>query len=128
MIDPAPSRSTVKGLPSRSPSRRASPSSSTKIRSPTLSPGLTISPSRNRTRVRLCSRRRCPSLVSVLKGTIVAIDVAPGDTVRAGQQVAIVEAMKMENELRASAAGKVQLVQVQEGQNVETGALLMALE
>ena len=80
MIDPAPSRSTVKGLPSRSPSRRASPSSSTKIRSPTLSPGLTISPSRNRTRVRLCSRRRRPSMVRVLKGAIVAI--ASGDPCR----------------------------------------------
>jgi len=62
-----------------------------------------------------------------MPGMIVRIDVAEGDAVRAGQGVAVMEAMKMENELKAEAAGVVVKILVQPGQAVEKGAVLVEL-
>ncbi|MEK7403079.1 MAG: biotin/lipoyl-containing protein [Gemmatimonadota bacterium] len=63
-----------------------------------------------------------------MPGLIVRINVAAGDTVHAGQGLVVMEAMKMENELRASAAGKVKRVAVNAGSAVEKGALLLEME
>jgi acetyl/propionyl-CoA carboxylase alpha subunit len=63
-----------------------------------------------------------------MPGLIVRINVKPGDVVEAGQGVVVMEAMKMENELRATAGGTVRSVEVAPGQAVEKGALLVALE
>jgi acetyl/propionyl-CoA carboxylase alpha subunit len=63
-----------------------------------------------------------------MPGLIVRVNVKPGDTVTAGQGVVVMEAMKMENELRATAAGTVKSVEVIPGAAVEKGALLVALE
>jgi biotin carboxyl carrier protein len=51
-----------------------------------------------------------------------------GDTVAAGAGLVVMEAMKMENELRTVAAGKVRAVHVAVGAVVEKGALLVELE
>jgi len=48
--------------------------------------------------------------------------------VRAGQAVVVVEAMKMENELRASRGGTVAEVLVREGNSVDAGALLLVIQ
>jgi acetyl/propionyl-CoA carboxylase alpha subunit len=63
-----------------------------------------------------------------MPGLIVRINVKPGDVVEAGQGVVVMEAMKMENELRATAGGTVRSIEVVPGQAVEKGALLVALE
>ncbi len=63
-----------------------------------------------------------------MPGLMVRIDVKAGDEVVAGQGVAAMEAMKMENELRAPAAGRVKAVHVAVGQAVEKGALLVEFE
>lgn len=60
-----------------------------------------------------------------MPGMIVRVDVAPGDKVKAGQGVVIIEAMKMENELKAEAAGVVAKVLAQPGSPVEKGAVLV---
>lgn len=65
---------------------------------------------------------------SVMPGKVVRVLVSPGDEVRAGQGLVVVEAMKMENELSAPRAGRVKSVDVSPGQNVETGARLVVLE
>lgn len=62
-----------------------------------------------------------------MPGMIVRVDVRPGDVVVAGQGVIAMEAMKMENELRATTAGTVEAVLVQPGQAVEKGAVLVVL-
>ena len=67
-------------------------------------------------------------IVAPMPGLIVRVNVAVGDTVEAGQGVVVMEAMKMENELRATAAGKVRSVEVAPGTAVEKGALLVSLE
>jgi len=60
-----------------------------------------------------------------MPGLIVRVEVAPGDVVSAGQGVVIMEAMKMENELRAEDGGAVARVLVAAGQPVEKGAVLI---
>jgi biotin carboxyl carrier protein len=63
-----------------------------------------------------------------MPGKIVKLLVKPGDKVQPRQGVVVVEAMKMENELRARAAGTVSEVRVTEGNSVEAGAILVILE
>ena len=63
-----------------------------------------------------------------MPGKIVKLLVKPGDRVEPLQGLVVVEAMKMENELRARAAGTVTEVRVAEGSSVEAGAILVILE
>ena len=66
-------------------------------------------------------------IVAPMPGLIVRVSVKVGDNVEAGQGIVVMEAMKMENELRATAAGVVKSVEVSVGTAVEKGALLVAL-
>ncbi len=59
---------------------------------------------------------------------VVRVEVQPGDQVTAGQGIIILEAMKMENEIKAHQAGTVKAVQVAKGEAVEKGQLLVLLE
>ncbi len=67
-------------------------------------------------------------LTAPMPGKVVRVLVAPGDAVEAGQGLVVVEAMKMENELRAAKAGRVASVSVAEGQSVDAGAVLAVVE
>lgn len=67
-------------------------------------------------------------LVAPMPGLIVRVQVVAGDTVTAGQGLVVMEAMKMENELRASGAGVVKRVLATPGTAVEKGAVLVELE
>ncbi|MEO7041615.1 MAG: acetyl-CoA carboxylase biotin carboxyl carrier protein subunit [Gemmatimonadaceae bacterium] len=67
-------------------------------------------------------------VVAPMPGLIVRVNVAVGDTVAAGQGVLVMEAMKMENELRASAAATVKAIRVTQGTAVEKGTVLIELE
>ena len=66
-------------------------------------------------------------LVAPMPGLIVRVTVRAGDAVVAGQGLVVMEAMKMENELRATAAGVVKTVHAVPGSAVEKGALLVEL-
>jgi biotin carboxyl carrier protein len=59
-----------------------------------------------------------------MPGRVVRVLEAPGAEVAAGQGLVVIEAMKMENELKSPRAGRVLEVAVREGQAVEAGALL----
>jgi biotin carboxyl carrier protein len=63
-----------------------------------------------------------------MPGRVVRLLVAVGDAVQKGQPLLVVEAMKMENELRAPVAGTVAEVFVAEGQAVESGARLVRID
>lgn len=67
-------------------------------------------------------------LTAPMPGKVVKVLVAEGDEVEEGQGVVVIEAMKMENELRATKAGVVVGVSVSEGQTVEGGAELARIE
>ena len=66
-------------------------------------------------------------IVAPMPGMVVKVEVEEGDTVKAGQGVVIVEAMKMENELKADADARVNRIHVSEGQAVEKDELLVDL-
>ena len=63
-----------------------------------------------------------------MPGLVVRVEVEPGSRVQAGQGVVIIEAMKMENELKAEAAGVVKRVLVGAGEAVEKGTVLVEFE
>jgi biotin carboxyl carrier protein len=67
-------------------------------------------------------------VVAPMPGRIVKVLVCPGDEVAARQGVVVVEAMKMENELRAPRPGRVREVSVSPGASVEAGRVLVVLE
>jgi len=67
-------------------------------------------------------------LKAPMPGLIVRVSVAVGDSVTAGQGLVAIEAMKMENELRCVAGGRVKAVHAVVGQAVEKGALLVEIE
>jgi biotin carboxyl carrier protein len=64
---------------------------------------------------------------AIIPGRIAAVNVASGDAVTAGQQLLVLEAMKMQNELRAPREGTVDRVAVAVGENVEVGDLLLVI-
>ena len=66
-------------------------------------------------------------LRAIIPGRIVAVAVAPGDNVVPGQQLLVIEAMKMQNELRAPRAGVIARVIVGPGQTVDLGDLLVEI-
>jgi len=70
-----------------------------------------------------------PQVVAApMPGKIVKVFVKPGEEVKEGQGLVVVEAMKMENELKSPKAGKVKEVSAVEGTAVENGAKLVVIE
>jgi biotin carboxyl carrier protein len=63
-----------------------------------------------------------------MPGRIVRVLVAAGDRVTARQPLVVVEAMKMENELRAGGTGVVKEINAREGQAIDAGAVLLVVE
>lgn len=68
------------------------------------------------------------AIAAPMPGRVVRVLVAPGDEVTARQGVVVVEAMKMENELRSPKAGRVKDVSVKAGDSVEAGRVLLVVE
>lgn len=66
-------------------------------------------------------------VTSPLPGVIIEISVKEGDTVAAGQKVAVLEAMKMENEIQADRAGVVTKINVSKGDSVLEGAAIVTI-
>lgn len=64
---------------------------------------------------------------AIIPGVVVSVSVSPGDQVVAGQQLLAVEAMKMQNELRAPRDGTIERVAVAPGRTIEVGDLLLVI-
>ncbi len=73
------------------------------------------------------SGKKGGEIKSVMPGVVVELLVAEGDEVEEGQALLILEAMKMQNEIRAPHAGRVERIHVQQGVAVNSGAKLVAL-
>jgi biotin carboxyl carrier protein len=67
-------------------------------------------------------------ILAPMPGRVVRVLVGPGDDVEARQPVLVIEAMKMENELRSPRAGRVKDVAVEQGASVEAGRVLVVIE
>ncbi|HWF11662.1 MAG TPA: biotin/lipoyl-containing protein [Bryobacteraceae bacterium] len=68
------------------------------------------------------------SLTAAMPGKIVRMLVAVGDEVVAGQGIMVVEAMKMQNELKTPRDGRVTAIEVSENESVNAGAMLAVIE
>ncbi len=68
------------------------------------------------------------TITSPMSGKVVKVLAKAGDTVKEGQGILVVEAMKMENEMKSPKDGKVIEIHVTEGQAVESGAKLASVE
>lgn len=67
------------------------------------------------------------SIKAPMPGTILSFNVSVGDTVSEGQVLAILEAMKMENELVAPASGKVKSIHVEKGSSVVENQIILQI-
>ena len=107
----------VEGLPDQPPTRRR--------RGRTQSPGIVVPPPPTRG-----SSGSTPDniIASPLSGRVISILVRPGDRVSAGQEVCVVEAMKMEQSIRATRDGVIKEVLVQPMDSVRTNDPLIELE
>jgi biotin carboxyl carrier protein len=68
------------------------------------------------------------SITAPMPGKVVAVLVVEGEEVKEGQGLVVVEAMKMENELKAPRAGKVKNLAIEAGAAVENGVTLCVIE
>lgn len=68
------------------------------------------------------------SVKSPMPGKITSIKKQVGDTVKAGESVVILEAMKMENELKSPISGIVEVIHVEEGKSVEKNTVLIEIK
>jgi biotin carboxyl carrier protein len=68
------------------------------------------------------------AILAPMPGKVVRIMVALGDEVEAGQGIVVVEAMKMQNEMKAPRSGKVAAIQVKENDSVVAGAVLAVID
>lgn len=67
-------------------------------------------------------------LIAPMPGKVVLVMLKPGDEVKAGQGVVVVEAMKMQNEVKSSKAGRIIEVRVSDGDTVNAGQVLAVVE
>jgi biotin carboxyl carrier protein len=72
--------------------------------------------------------RKADVLRAPMPGLVVRINARPGEAVAAGDGLVVLEAMKMENELKAAASAKVRTVRVNPGQAVEKGQVLVEFD
>ena len=68
------------------------------------------------------------AVTAIMPGKIIRVLIAEGDQVAEGDVVCILEAMKMENELKAPKTGTIRVLHIQSGQEVEMGAVLAEIE
>jgi len=68
------------------------------------------------------------AVTSPLQGTIIKINAADGDAVKAGQTILVLEAMKMQNDIAAPKDGKLAGLSVAVGENVKSGQVLFVVE
>ena len=68
------------------------------------------------------------TIAAPMPGKVVRVLVSPGDAVEAGQGLLVVEAMKMQNEMKAARAGRILTVTAKEGATVSAGEVLATIE
>ena len=68
------------------------------------------------------------NIIAPMPGKIVRVLVKPGDRVESGQGILVVEAMKMQNEMKAHRAGRIGALPAREGETVSAGAILATIE
>jgi len=73
------------------------------------------------------AKKASGKVIAVLPGQISSLQAKPGQSVKKGQLLGILEAMKMENEILAPCEGKIQSVKIEQGQTVMRGDLILEI-
>jgi pyruvate carboxylase subunit B len=81
-----------------------------------------------RQRSAMGAKDRVGEVTAPLAGVVVDLRVAVGDTIRAGQTLVVIEAMKMQNEIQAPHDGTIKAIHCEQGGRAEQGALLLEYE
>lgn len=97
------------------------------VSSPAAAPAVADAPVATPAPAPAVSEVKGEEVASPMPGNILAVNVNVGDTVKAGQVLMILEAMKMENEIMAGVDGKIVSLSVQKGASVETGTVLCVI-
>jgi len=108
-VDGRPYQVSIEPMPANEPSGASQPS--------TGGVGMAAAPASTGAAVR-----------APMPGSILTLLVRPGDTVAVGQQLCVLEAMKMKNAIRAGRGGVIASVEVSEGQTVAYGDVLITFE
>jgi biotin carboxyl carrier protein len=87
-----------------------------------------VDPRRLGRRARGFDREGRQRVAAAMPGRVVRVLVAEGDAVEAGQGIAVIEAMKMQNELKAPKSGRVAALSAREGATVAAGEVLAEIE
>ena len=95
---------------------------------PTAAPAAREEPPRNTGRAKAKPSSDAGAVTCPMAGAIKSILVQQGDSVRQGQPLLVLEAMKMENQITAPIAGKVKSLEVAVGDSVPEGQVLLILE
>jgi biotin carboxyl carrier protein len=85
-------------------------------------------PRRLSRRTRSLERQGHQRVTAPMPGKVVRVLVAEGDTVETGQGIAVIEAMKMQNEIKAPKQGRIAALSVREGATVAAGEVLAVIE
>ncbi|MGH9710925.1 MAG: biotin/lipoyl-containing protein, partial [Candidatus Acidiferrales bacterium] len=80
-----------------------------------------------RNRNQIATAEGYQQVVASMPGKVVRVMVRAGDAVEAGQGLLVVEAMKMQNEIKSPKAGKIERIAAREGQTVNTGEVLAVI-
>lgn len=107
------------------PSSRSSTSNSTSDPSSLSTTSSTSSPTKPKLKLELEAGQ---AITAPMPGTVVSIAAREGQVVESGQVLLVLEAMKMENEIKAQAVGTVRQIAVQPGDSVNGGDVLIVLE
>lgn len=78
--------------------------------------------------VKMKVQRKLESLRSPMPGLVLSLKVKPGDTVKAGDHLLILEAMKMENVIKSPGEGKIKEIHIAERTSVEKNTLMITFE
>jgi biotin carboxyl carrier protein len=95
---------------------------------PSAPPGELVPPERRPASPKPLASLASGAVTSPMAGQIISILVQPGDAVKQGQPLLVLEAMKMENQITAPLPGTVKRIEVEKGESVEEGQVLVVLE
>ena len=97
------------------------------VTAPVVAPAAVAAPAAPKAAPKAAIPAGSASAVAPMPGTIVRVDVKAGDTVKKGDVLVVLEAMKMENDICAPADGKIVAVSVEKGQSVVADEVLVTI-
>ena len=97
------------------------------VQAPAAAPAAASAPAQAPAAPAATTAGNAKKVTSPLPGVILSVNVSVGSQVKAGDKVAVLEAMKMENDIEAEVSGTVTAIHVQKGDSVLEGAAIVSI-